>query len=180
MWPEETDTSFPHDTIRFLKHGKDEFNLSGKSESDYRLRKEFKLHLSDVNQVGRFPVPGPESREQPIYYYVMNEKNCLTTVHGLTHPIRVRFYVSNDLLHVGEYYVPTGGVGARTSEPIEHGGDAALYCMSGPATVFLPDTDETFHVQPTEVLYVPPNHRYRFINYNDRPLSLYFAVSRDF
>ena len=180
MWPEETDTSFPHETIRMLKQGKDQFDISQKKDADYRLRKEFKLHLSDVNQIGQFPVPGPESRQKPIYYYVMNESNCLTTVHGLKNPIRVRFYVSNDLLHVGEYYVPVGGVGSRSSELIEHGGDSALYCIDGPATLFLPELNLTFHMQPTEVLYIPPKHRYQFINYNDKPLKVYFAVSKEF
>ena len=180
MWPEETDTSFPHKTIRICKNGEDTFDINSKKESDFGLRKEYKLHLSDVNQLGNFPVPGPESREQPIYYYVMNEKNCLTTVHGLENPMRIRFYVSNDLLHVGEFYLPMGGVGARVSELNQHGGDMALYCTQGPITVFLPDTDETFHMQETEVLYIPPKHRYQFINYNDKPIKAYFAISKEF
>jgi len=176
MWPKETDTSFPHDAIRMYKNGKDDFDISAKKESDFGLRKEYKLRVSDVNQIGRFPVFGFEAREKPIYYYVMNETNCLTTVFGQKHPMRLRFFVSNDLLHVGEFYLPAGGVGSRVSEVDEHGGDKAIYAVQGPIVVFLPDTQETFRIQEGDVLYLPAHTKHQFINYNARPIIGYFAI----
>lgn len=177
MWPEETDTSFPRETIRMYKNGKDPSSIGAKEESAFGLRKEYKLRVSDVNQLGRFPVPGDEARQPPIYYYVMNDKNCLTTVFGLKHPMRLRFFVSNDFLHVGEFYLPAGGVGSRVSEVDEHGGDAAIYGVRGPITVFLPDAVETFQVKDGDVLYLPPHTRHQFINYNQWPIVGYFAIA---
>jgi len=179
MWPEQTDTTFPHDAIRSYKHGRDHFSIGAKGESDFGLRKEYKLHLSDVNQLGRFPVPGPEAREKPIYYYVMNERNCLTTVSGLKHPMRMRFFVSNDRLHVGEFYLPAGGVGSRISEVDEHASDAVIYCIRGPITVFLPDNAETHQVKDGDILYLAPGTRHRFINYNSHPIVGYFAIAQE-
>lgn len=179
MWPEETDTSFPHKAIRTYKNGKDEFDTGAGNESACSLRKEYKLHLSNVGQLGTFPVPGEDARRKPIYYYVMNERNCLTTVFGLKYPMRMRFFVSNDFLHVGEFYLPAGGVGSRVSEVDEHIGDTVIYGVKGPTTVFLPDTTETFQVQDGAVLYLPPRVRHQFINYNRWPIIGYFAVARE-
>lgn len=179
MWPEQTDTSFPRDLIRTYKNGSDQFGIATKKESSFRLRKEYKLRLSDVHQLGKFPVPGDEAREQPIYYYVMNKGNCLTTVFGLKQPMRMRFFVSNDFLHVGEFYLPAGGVGPRISETDEHGGDMVIYGIKGPITVFLTETSETFQVKDGDVFYLPPNTKHRFINYNSRPIIGYFAIARD-
>lgn len=179
MWPEETDTSFPRDTIRAYKNGKDLSGIGAKDESAFGLRKEYKLRMSDVNQLGKFPVPGPEARKQPIYYYVMNEKNCLTTVFGLKYPMRLRFFVSNDFLHVGEFYLPAGGVGSRVSEVDSHGGDMAIYGVQGPIMVFLPDTEQTFRINDGDVLYLPPNTKHQFINYNSRPIIGYFAIAKE-
>ncbi len=178
MWPEETDTTFPSDAIRIYKNGKDQFGIDVKKETSCGLKKEYKLHISDVNQLGKFPVDGKEARRKPIYYYVMNEKNCLTTVSGLKHPMRMRFFVSNDFLHVGEFYLPSGGVGSRVSEIDEHGGDTAIYCVRGPLTVFLPDTIETFQVEEGEIMYLPPKTRHQFINYNRYPVIGYFAIAK--
>jgi len=179
MWPEQTDTSFPHEKIRIYKNGKDKYNIKEKEEFSYSLRKEYKLKLSDVNQLGNFPVPGEEARKKPIYYYVMNERNCLTTVSGIKNPMRIRFFISNDFYHVGEYYLPAGGVGSRVSEVDEHGGDMVLYAVKGPITVFLPDTIETFRVNNEDILYLPPHTKYQFINYNQWPIIGYFSVAKE-
>lgn len=179
IWPEQTDTSFAHDAIRIYKNSKDKFNIAAKKESSYGLRKEYKLHLSDVNQIGKFPVPGEEARKKPIYYYVMNEKNCLTTVFGLKHPMKMRFFVSNDFFHIGEFYLPSGGVGARVSEVDEHEGDTVIYAVKGPIIVFLPDTVETFYMKDGDVFYLPPNTKHQFINYNKSPIVGYFAIAKN-
>ncbi len=176
MWPEETDTSFAQEDIRMYKQGKDKYALSGQSEKEIGQKKQFKQFVRDVNQLGAFPLSGPESRKQPIYYYVMNESNCITTIFGTKYPMRLRFYVSNDYLHVGEFYLPSGGVGSRVSEVDEHGGDTILYSVQGPLTVFLPEEEKTFYIKNEELLYLPPNTPYQIINYNAEPAIGYFII----
>lgn len=179
MWPEKTDTTFPHESIRVYKNGTDKFDLGGKTESSVGLKKQFKLTMNDINQLGRFPLEGKEARTKPIYYYVMNEKNCITTIFGLKHPMRIRFFVSNDYLHTGEFYLPSGGVGSRVSEIDFHDGDMVIYGTKGPITVFLPITTETFQIEEGDIMYLPPRTRYQFINYNSGPIVGYFTVARN-
>ena len=178
MWPEQTDTSFPYASIRIYKNGTDKLKLGSKTESSVGLKKEFKLKVRDVNQLGKFPVAGKEAREKPIYYYVMNGKNCITTVFGLKNPMRLRFFVSNDFMHVGEFYLPAGGVGSRVSESDEHGGDTVIYGVKGPITVFLPETTETYCIEEGDVMYLPPGAKHQFINYNRSPIIGYFAIAK--
>lgn len=168
MWPPETDTTFPNDTIRQCKNGEDIYNLSGISEKEVGLRKAFKLTMSDVNQLGNFPLPGAEARHTPIYYYVMNEKNCLTTIHGLDNPMRLRYFISNDHLEAGEYCLPSGGVGSRISDVNVHAGDSCFYATKGRLTVFLPDDPGySYIMNPGDTMYIPANTKYQFINYGN-------------
>ena len=53
-----------------------------------------------------------------------------------------------------------------------------LYCIKGPTTVFLPDTTETFRIEDEEVFYLPPHTKYQFINYNQWPITVYFAIAK--
>lgn len=178
MWPEETDTSFPHNEIRQYKNGVDRYQIGEKGEN-VGLRKAFRMVLQDVNQLGNFPVPGPEAREEPIYYYVMNEYNCLTTIHGLTHPMRMRFFVSNDLIEAGEYFLPAGGVGSRISEVNEHDGDSLFFGLSGETTVFLPDDPgQAYVMREGDIMYLPANTKYQFINYTGQGVKGYFVFSK--
>jgi mannose-6-phosphate isomerase-like protein (cupin superfamily) len=176
MWPETTDTSYPAEKIRFYKHGTDEFHLNGMPEAKVGLRKEFKLRQRDVNQLGSFPLPGPESRKKPIHYYVQNKDNSITTIFGAKSPMRLRFHVSNDFLHVGEMYLPCGGVGARTSEVDWHEGDTAILVTRGQITFYMPETEETFFVKKDEVMYIPERVKYQLINYEAAPVEAYFAI----
>jgi mannose-6-phosphate isomerase-like protein (cupin superfamily) len=176
MWPEKTDTSYPAEKIRFYKHGRDEFGLKGMPEKDVGLRKEFKLRQRDVNQLGTFPLPGPEARQKPIHYYVQNRSNCITTVFGAKFPMRLRFHVSNDYMHVGEMYLPCGGVGARTSEVDSHEGDTVILVTRGQITFFMPETEEVHFAKTGEVMYIPERTKYQLINYDATPVEAYFAI----
>jgi len=179
MWPEETDTTYPHDEIRQFRNGVDKYNLSGISEDKVGLRKAFRMTMRDVNQLGNFPLPGDEARKPPIYYYVMNEKNCITTFYGLKRPMRLRFYVSNDFMDAGEYYLPSGGVGSRTSEVNEHEGDSVFFGVKGSVTVFLPDDPGyAYIIEEGDLMYLPERTKYQFINYGKHGAAGYFVNAK--
>lgn len=179
MWPPETDTTFKQEDIRMYKQGEDKYNLQGEDESKAGLRKKFKVFQDDVNQLGKFPMVGEEARKQPIYYYIMNESNCITTVFGLKHTMRMRFYVSNDHFHVGDFYLPSGGVGSRVSEVDEHGGDMVLYIVKGPIIIFFPDREASFYAEEGDIMYIPPKEKHQFVNYNEYGVLGYFTISKE-
>ena len=130
-----------------------------------------------TDDIGRWPVPGPGCRKEPILFYHITEEKKLINVHGTEYPMLIRFFVSNDLLHMGEFILPAGGTGSRASEPDSHQGDCALYVEQGPITVFICETQETFDVQPGEVAFIPAGIRYQMINYTADTVKMIFSIA---
>lgn len=130
-----------------------------------------------TDDIGRWPVPGPQCRQEPIMFYHITEDKKLINVHGPTYPMLVKFYVSNDLLHMGEFILPAGGTGCRASEPDCHKGDCALYIEKGPITVFLTETQEAFDVQEQEVMFLPEGTTYQLINYTGGLTKAIFSIA---
>lgn len=130
-----------------------------------------------TDDIGRWPVAGPEARKEPILFYHVTEEKKLINVHGTQYPMLVKFFVSNDLCHMGEFILPAGGTGSRASEPDSHRGDCALFVEWGPITVFLPKTQETFDVQEAEVMFIPEGVQYQMINYTDKTAKAVFSIA---
>ena len=150
-----------------------------------RFNKEFSTHKPIVkwnihgttDDMGRWPVPGPECRKEPILFYHITEEKKLVNVHGTEHPMLVRFFVSNDLLHMGEFILPAGGTGSRASQPDSHKGDAVLFVEEGPVTFFLTETQEAFDVQVEEAMFIPEGISYQMINYTDHRNKIIFSIA---
>jgi len=130
-----------------------------------------------TDDIGRWPVPGPGCREEPILFYHITEEKKLLNVHGTEYPMLIKFFVSNDELHMGEFILPAGGTGSRASEPDSHKGDCVLFVEHGPITVFLPDTLEAFDVEVEELMFIPEGVRYQLINYTAEPAKAIFSIA---
>ena len=77
---------------------------------------------------------------------------------GDTRPVLMKFAVSNDFLHMGEYVLPAGGVVTRHSEVLCHESESFLLGMEGPMTVYMTDTRETYQLKHYEGLYLSLIH----------------------
>lgn len=130
-----------------------------------------------TDDIGRWPVLGTQCRKDPKIFYHITEDKKLINVHGMEHPMLVKFFVSNDLLHMGEFILPSGGTGSRASEPDSHKGDCVLFVEHGPIVVFLPDTQEGFDVQEEEAMLIPEGVRYQLINYTASPVKAIFSIA---
>jgi mannose-6-phosphate isomerase-like protein (cupin superfamily) len=130
-----------------------------------------------TDDIGRWPVPGPECRKDPKLFYHITDEKKLLNIHGTQYPMLIKFFVSNDLLHMGEFILPAGGTGSRASEPDSHKGDCVLFVEWGPITVFLPDTLEAFDVQPEEVMFLPEGVKYQLINYTAGTVKAIFSIA---
>ena len=108
-----------------------------------------------TDDIGRWPVPGPECRKPPVLFYHITEDKKLLNIHGNQYPMLIKFFVSNDLVHMGEFILPAGGTGSRASEPDCHRGDAVLFVEEGPVTFFLTETQEAFDIQEEEAMFIP-------------------------
>jgi gentisate 1,2-dioxygenase len=130
-----------------------------------------------TDDIGRWPVPGPQCRQAPIFFYHITEEKKLLNVHGIDHPMLIKFFVSNDLLHMGEFILPAGGIGSRASDPDSHRGDALLFVEEGPVTFFLTATLEAFDVQENEAMFIPEGVSYQMINYTDHRNKVIFSIA---
>ena len=137
---------------------------------------QWNLH-GTTDDIGRWPVPGPECRKPPIFFYHITEEKKLINVHGTDHPMLIKFFVSNDLLHMGEFILPAGGIGSRASDPDSHKGDALLFVEEGPVTFFLTATMEAFDVQEEEGMFIPEGVSYQMINYTDHRNKVIFSIA---
>jgi len=130
-----------------------------------------------TDDIGRWPVPGPECRQSPILFYHITEEKKLVNVHGTQYPMLIKFFVSNDLLNMGEFILPAGGTGSRASEPDSHRGDAVLFVQEGPVTFFLTETLEAFDVQQEEAMFIPEGVSYQMINYTAHRNKVIFCIA---
>ena len=89
----------------------------------------------------------------------------------------VKFFVSNDLVHMGEFILPAGGTGCRASEPDSHKGDCVLFVEKGPVTVFLTGTMEAFDIQEEEAMFLPEGVEYQLINYTENIVKVIFSIA---
>ena len=130
-----------------------------------------------IDLIGNWPVSGPESRKDPIMFYHIPDSKKLISVHGTKHPMLIKFIVSNDLIHMGEFILPSGGSACRASEPDSHKGDCVLYVETGTAAIYLTASQETFNVKPGEAFFLPENTEYQIFNYTGNTVKLIFSIS---
>jgi mannose-6-phosphate isomerase-like protein (cupin superfamily) len=130
-----------------------------------------------TDDIGRWPVPGPECRQPPVLFYHITEDKKLLNIHGNQYPMLIKFFVSNDLVQMGEFILPAGGTGSRASEPDCHRGDAVLFVEEGPVTFFLTETREAFDIQEEEAMFIPAGISYQMINYTDHRNKTIFSIA---
>lgn len=131
-----------------------------------------------VDHLGRWPAEGAVLRRNKVIYHI-TENRKLKVIAGDTRPVLMKFCVSNDFMHMGEYIVPAGGVVTRHSEPLSHGSEAFLFGMEGPVTVYMTDTRETYVLKHYEGLYIPAGMKYQLLNYSSVTARAIFAIAKD-
>ena len=167
----DEDQLFPTDTNRPKKLLKGEYNDALPRIGEY----DDPQIIGSVDNLGSWPAPGPVLREKGVLYHITENKK-LKTIHGDTHPILVKFSVSNDFMQVGEYIVPSGGVVNRHSDVLEHPSDLVLVGLDGLMTVYLPETRGAYQLRRYEGLYLPKGTKYNLVNYEGEAARCLFAV----
>jgi len=156
-----------------MKMYKGKYNQRLKS---YNQFPQWNIH-GTTDDIGRWPVNGKDCRKEPILFYHITEEKKLLNVHGTEYPMLVKFFVSNDLCHMGEFILPAGGTGSRASEPDSHKGDCCLNVEIGPITVFLSESKQAYDVQEGEAFFIPEGVKYQLINYSDHVVKMIFSIA---
>ena len=163
-----TDTTFPK-----VLYGTEAARKSAASRYD-----EPRIHRS-VRDLDNFPMNGELQRKESIIYHIKDSEKLLV-INGDARPVLMKFSVSNDFMDLGEYIIPTSGVIARYSEPIQHEHEALLFCPDeNPVTVTFPNIRETYVLESYDAVYVPAREPYQIINYGSDVARLIYAVAKN-
>jgi len=174
--PKAWDEKIPPDNY---PDGDDIKEYKGKNNSQYKTLAPLykRTRIGTTDDIGRWPVEGPEGRKDPMLFHTIKEEDKLLNVYGPNNPLLIKFFVSNDIIHMGEFILPAGGKGPRLSEVDEHKGDCTLFVEEGPITVYLPESEEAFIVNVEDTMYIPENTPYRLMNFNAKPVKAIFGIA---
>jgi mannose-6-phosphate isomerase-like protein (cupin superfamily) len=123
-----------------------------------------------LDDLGNWPINGPESRRYPLFHHIPESKKLLA-ISGTDNPILMKICVSNDFLTVAQLIIPSGGKGARMSDPDSHPYESVLYLDKGKLSVLIHDTLETFQLHEREALYIPKEMTYQLFNYENHTIE---------
>lgn len=166
------DQGFPTDTVGQYNI----FNAKGGKKFESFAKFPGTNYVGNIGDLGAWPIDGPTSRQYPQMFHYVPENKKLLVINGQTDPVLMKFIVSNDFINVAEIIIPTGGTGARMTEPCCHEGDATFYVDKGTLSVYILDTRESFQIRDREALFVPKGMTYQLFNYENEPLRVLFSA----
>jgi len=132
-----------------------------------------------IADLGRWPLDGKELRDKKVIFHITEDRK-LFIINGEKQPCLMKFSVSNDFMHTGEYVLPAGGTTCRHTDEISHPGQTVLFGLEGPATVYLTDSRETYVLEREEALYIPENTKYQLVNYGENAAKVFFAIAPEY
>ena len=164
---------FPTDTVGQYNV----FNAKGDKKFEDFSKYPGTNFMGNIADLGAWPVDGPSAREYPQMFHYIPENKKLLVINGQTDPVLMKFIVSNDYLHVAEMFIPSGGCGARMTEPCKHAGDCTYYVHEGSLAIYITETGDSFQIQAGDVMFIPKNTEYQLFNYEaDVQRALFCAV----
>jgi Mannose-6-phosphate isomerase len=171
-WSEQIPPAvIPTDEETKYYKGENNANLPNMSSKIYDISRQ-----GCTDDIGKWPIDPVEARKTGAVYAVRDFEK-LNNIHGTKHPMMMRFIMSNDYGHFGEFILPAGGYGPRCSDPDVHEGDGALYCVDGPVTVNLVDLQESFVLEPEDTFFIPAATKYQLVNFENHAVKLVFAIT---
>ena len=130
------------------------------------------------SQLGAFPASGPEGREKKLFYR-LTEKDGIKMISGERTPSLMSVWCSNDVIQFGTNKILAGGPVPQQTDWDSHPGDACFYVLDGPVTFFTEDK-QTFNVETGDFFILPPNTKYKMINYYGHTVKTLFMVAPAF
>lgn len=151
----------------------------GKYNSELKVIKgwEESVYHPTLDDIGEWPKHTDFLRETGFYYHIPEDKKLLSVMGGYENPVLVKTCVSNNYVHVGEYFLPTGGPGPRQTQSIKYEGECFIFAPEERVSVYIPADHQSYVLEHEEGLYLPPNTEHTILNFNANPLKVLFAVA---
>jgi quercetin dioxygenase-like cupin family protein len=126
----------------------------------------------DLLGEGGYPWNADEARRSSCFR-VLPPSDWLPIIQGTTRPIRVDLMVSTEKQTSGMFALLPG----VTTDAETHPGDEVAFCVSGQASVYLPDTDEWFELHPRDGVFVRGGIPHRWYNTTGERATVFFGVA---
>jgi len=104
---------------------------------------------------------------------VINGNNCCRVIFGEEHRIPVTFYVSTDMIHMGEFSIPP----KEYSEPENHKGDEVVFALGEKLIVYISDNQKTFEINEGEACLIPKNVKHQYYNFTSGITRALFLIA---
>jgi quercetin dioxygenase-like cupin family protein len=126
----------------------------------------------DRTGAGAFPW-NASSASSPSCFRVLPPSDWLPIIVGTERPYRVDLMVSTEKQTSGRFRLLPGVTTDRETHP----GDEVAFCVSGQASVYLPDTDEWFELHPRDNVSIRSGIAHRWYNTTAEPAEVFFGVA---
>ncbi|GAB4431100.1 MAG: hypothetical protein OHK0015_17150 [Chloroflexi bacterium OHK40] len=109
---------------------------------------------------------------------VIREGDLLWRLEGEVHPAPIGLLCSTEHLTVGKLRLLPG----QQTDPQVHGGDEALYVVSGTLNIRLPEAQgpRWFELRPGDGFFVPQGIHHEYFNISGAPTELVFGVAPNY
>lgn len=126
----------------------------------------------DLTGEGGFPWNAGRARKSSCFR-VLLPSDWLPVIQGTERPIRIDLIVSTEKQTSGRFRLLPG----ITTDPETHPGDEVAFCVSGQASVYLPDSDEWFELHPRDNVSIRAGVAHRWYNTTGEPAEVFFGVA---
>jgi quercetin dioxygenase-like cupin family protein len=106
-------------------------------------------------------------------FRVLPPSDWLPVIVGTERPYRVDLMVSTEKQTSGRFRLLPGAI----TDPETHPGDEVAFCVSGQASVYLPDTDEWFELHARDNVAIRGGVAHRWYNTTGEPAEVFFGVA---
>jgi gentisate 1,2-dioxygenase len=135
---------------------------------------------SNLNNLGKWPIPGAEARKRGRLVYIPREK-MLRAIHGKKNHFLVSFFISNDYVHFGIMEIPKG----IYSDQEVHKGDEVIFVVKGKLTVQVVDKEtddssvlhESYVINEGEQFLMPVGIKHKYLNFSETVVKALFAIA---
>ncbi|MEY8524492.1 cupin domain-containing protein [Lachnospiraceae bacterium 38-10] len=132
--------------------------------------------MASIQDLGKFPAPGPESRDKRIFYKLTDDTG-IKMISGRKTPALLSVWASNDVVSFGTIKLLSGGAGPQQTEYDKHPGDVVFYVLEGTMTFYCPERKETFDVAQGDFMFIPEGDTYKIINYTGKTIRAVFMAA---
>lgn len=132
------------------------------------------------NYLGNWPEETKEARDKKLMILIPKEK-ALRVIHGRENKSLMRFFISNDRIHVGTLIIN----GGKMTDAESHHGDEIFRVLKGDIQLKILNDDDPgnavfqdcFFIRRGQVFLIPEGYKHQYFNLAKESAEILFAIA---